>query len=231
MKKLLIVGFLFFVTLTANAQQTVFNGLLPVYSSGSSYSDSNSFPAAKWAIIMDPLATLGSGIALGADFFVGRLQFRALGAYHTQSKPWFYDGQSFGYTSFEVKNFSGYRFEFQIRKDLTEDRSDNSRFGAGAFLNFKGVTIEGENAYVFNPNPGGSSVGKNASVSGNVITFGPMFTFSEHRKQWYLDMHLGPGMIANAGGKNNDVVGIDIVNPYRPGVMIKFGLVIGLNMK
>ena len=44
-------------------------------------------------------------------------------------------------------------------------------------------------------------------------------------------MHIGPGMIVNAGGKNNDVVGIELVNPYNPGVMLKFGLVIGLNMK
>jgi hypothetical protein len=229
MKRLLLIGILVLSTISVYAQDTIFRGENPSYVN--TRLKEEVFPAAKWAIIMDPLATLGSGIALGADFFVGRIQFRALGAYHTASKPWFYEGQSFGYSSFDVQNFKGYRLEFQIRKDLTEDRNEESRFGAGAFANFKSVSIEGGNAYVFNPNPGGSTVGRVASVSGQVLTFGPMFTFSEHRKLWYLDMHLGPGMIVDAGGKNNDVVGIEIVNPYKPGVMVKFGLVIGLNMK
>jgi hypothetical protein len=44
-------------------------------------------------------------------------------------------------------------------------------------------------------------------------------------------MHLGPGMIVDIGGGDNKVVGLPLVNPYKAGVMLKFGLVIGLNMK
>lgn len=235
MKKLIVIGLLLISTISANAQGTIFNGLLSGYGSARFESDSNSnngtFPAAKWSIIMDPLATFGSGMALGADFFVGRLQFRALGAYHTASKPLVYPNQKFGYSSFEFKNFNGFRLEFQLRKDLTESANDNSRFGAGVYANFRSIYINGKGAYTFNPNPNVSTINNNVTLSGQTLSFGPIFTFSEHKKLWYIDMHIGPGMIVNAGGKNNDVVGIDFVNPYNPGVMLKFGLVIGLNMK
>jgi hypothetical protein len=229
MKKLLIIGLLFLATISANAQDTIFRGNNPDYVN--SIKLNIKYPAAKWSIILDPLATLGDGIALGADFFIGRLQFRALGAYHTGETPWFYRDKGFGYSSFNLKDFNGFRLEFQLRKDLTEDLSESSRFGAGVFANFRSVTINGTSTYTFNPNPGGSSIGSNTSLNGQAFTFGPIFTFSEHGKMLYFDMHLGPGMIIDVGGNNNDVVGLDVVSPYKPGVMIKFGAVIGLNMK
>jgi hypothetical protein len=180
---------------------------------------------------MDPLATLGSGMALGVDFFDGSLQYRILGGIYTASNPWFYEGETFGYQGYSLKNYFGYRFELQLRKDLTESREENSRFAAGVFANIRGIMIEGSEDYInYNLVPG-RRVLNQANLNGSVITFGPIFAFSEHRKLWYLDMHVGPGMIVNAGGKNNDVVGIEVVNPYNPGVMLKFGAVLGLNMK
>ncbi len=229
MKKLLIIGLLFLATISANAQDTIFRGNNPDYLNTTIKKEK--FPAAKWAIIMDPLATLGSGIALGADFFVDRIQIRALGGIYTGSNPWFYREENFGYQGYTLENYFGYRFELQLRKDLTEDKADNSRFAAGIFANIRGISIKGSEDYInYNFVPG-RPVLNPANLNGSVITFGPIFAFSEHRKLWYLDMHIGPGMIVNAGGKNNDVVGIELVNPYNPGVMLKFGLVIGLNMK
>lgn len=228
MKKLLVLGMLFLVSLSSNAQDTIFRGENPSYVNTSIKKEI--FPAAKWGIFLDPLATLGSGIAVGVDYFSGRVQFRLLGAYHTASKPWFYEQELFGYSSFELNDFSGYRIEGQIRKDLTEDKSESSRFGAGIFANYRSVSVSGSNAYIFNTNPGSSTIGRNVTLNGKVFTFGPIFTFSEHSKLWYVDMHLGPGMIIDAGGENNKEIGIELVNPYKPGVMIKFGFVIGLNM-
>ena len=231
MKKLLALSFLFLESLTSNAQDTIFNSNRQVRYINE---PEIKLPAAKWAIFLDPLAAIGAGMALGADFFVDNLQFRVLGAYHTAAKPWFYDAQGFdrfGYQSFDLKDFWGYRLEFQARKDLTEDKTDNTRLGAGLFANFRSVTINGKQAYIFNTNSQNSRLVLNPTLSGQAVTFGPIFTFSEHRKLWYFDAHIGPGMVIDVGGGQNEFVGLDLVNPYKAGVMLKFGAVIGLNMK
>jgi len=189
------------------------------------------FPAAKYAITLDPLASLGSGLAMGAEMFKGKIAYRVLGGFYYGTKPWFYDGYSSdNYSSLNVTNMSGYRLEFQVKKELNDDKYESHKYYLGLFTNLRSIKIDAKSAYTFNPNGGPSTFATDLSLKGQAVTFGPMFSFSKHFTKWFIDAHAGPGMIIDVGGKNNADVGLSVVNPYQPGVMLKFGVVLGLNM-
>ena len=110
------------------------------------------FPAAKYAIILDPLASLGSGLAMGAEMFKGKIAYRVLGGFYYGTKPWFYNGfSSDNYNSLTINNMSGYRLECQIKKELNDNKYESEKYYLGLFTNFRSIKLDGKSAYTYNP--------------------------------------------------------------------------------
>jgi hypothetical protein len=163
----------------------------------------------KTAVTLVPQSFFASGLEAAVEQMVGsKLSFKVYGAYYTMEDHWWYR---------RAESMTAYKLEVQPRIYINSEDRGLEGFFFGGSVNYRQIKLD--------------DYEKDNIVSDiEAEALGIGFVFGQQiiaNSGFAFDWFVGGSLISPLNDYNEDRVHIGLVNPYKRGIMPKFGISLG----
>jgi hypothetical protein len=163
----------------------------------------------KTSVSIVPQSFFGSGLEAAVERMVGsKLSFKAYGAYYTADDHYWYN---------DAESMTQYKLELQPRIYINSEDRGIEGFFFGGSVNYRHIKLED---YDYD--------GIKKDIDAEALGIG--FNFGQQviaRSGFSFDWFVGGSLISPLNEYDKEKVHIGLINPYKRGIVPKFGISIG----